>query len=642
MKSIVEVNEFLKNSTKKQIIEQLLIFDKAYHADASPLISDDYYDKIKDFLFQKDPKNSYFKRVGADEDNATPLPYWMGSLDKIKDDDKAFSRWTSKFPGSVVIADKLDGISAMIVKSPESFKIYTRGNGSVGSDITHLAEFIPSLLALKNKAMDYKIALRGELIISKKNFEKCKSINSELMNGRNTAAGIVNSKINNKSLLKYLDFVCYDLLEPNKQTLSESLEIVKSALGIKTVFWYSCNDKLELKSLYSSLLERKKGSEYDIDGLVITSNTKPYSIIPGKNPKHSIAFKSSQTSETAEVEIQEIEWNISKDKYLKPILIFKKAVVLAGVSIQKATGFNAGYIQKNKIGPGSVVEIIRAGDVIPHVHSVVSESPQGPQLPNQSIIPYEWTTTGVDIFATSENRESIIKRNVHFMKTLKVKHISDSTIAKLYDNGIKTIPNLLDVKFEALMKIDGIQEKTAQMIVNSMKSVIEKNTIQDLMHASNIFGRGIGKLKIAAIMNKYPDILLTAKNKLPTPEEIHSNVESIGVITATQFLGGISEFKNEFQNYLKNIHTVPTVVADTQQSPNKNIVGKVIVFTGVRNKELEDKIALNGGRVSNTINKNTSMLVTPSKTTKETTKIKSAIELGIPIVTIDEFEKLFI
>ena len=134
--------KYLKTKTKKEIINFLQDCDIAFFNTNKTLLNDDMYDLVKNYLKNLDPKNAYFKRVGADEDTKVKLPYWMGSLDKIKDDEKAINNWKKKYNGSAIVSDKLDGISCLFYKNNENINIYTRGNGVEGQDITHLRNYI--------------------------------------------------------------------------------------------------------------------------------------------------------------------------------------------------------------------------------------------------------------------------------------------------------------------------------------------------------------------------------------------------------------------------------------------------------------------------------------------------------------------
>ena len=96
-------------------------------------------------------KDKYLKRVGADVKNKVVLPYYMGSQNKIKDSEEEITKYQAKYPGLYTISDKLDGVSCLIVYTPGQIKMYTRGNGTEGQDISHLMGYVKEILPAKNE-----------------------------------------------------------------------------------------------------------------------------------------------------------------------------------------------------------------------------------------------------------------------------------------------------------------------------------------------------------------------------------------------------------------------------------------------------------------------------------------------------------
>ena len=169
--NIADINKdpigFIKKNKKKDIIEFLTKADDSFFNNDNDLIKDDVYDIIKDYLYKKYPKDNYFKRVGADVKNKVVLPYYMGSQNKIKDSEEELVKYKAKYTGPYIVSDKLDGVSCLIIYENNIIKIYTRGNGTEGQDITHILEYINGI----PKLVDADIAVRGELIISKSNWD---------------------------------------------------------------------------------------------------------------------------------------------------------------------------------------------------------------------------------------------------------------------------------------------------------------------------------------------------------------------------------------------------------------------------------------------------------------------------------------
>lgn len=620
----------LKTLNKKQIINLLEEFDTAFFNTGDTLVNDDIYDIVKEYLRKLDPKNAYFKRVGADEEHKVKLPFWLGSQDKIKDDEKEINKWVKKYPGQCVISEKLDGISCLVHYINKEIKIYTRGNGVEGQDISHIKDYIIGIIEIPKE--NYEYAVRGELIISRENWKKISHLGA---NARNVVAGAIHSKIINKEIMSNIEFVVYDVLKPRKK-LSESLNDTR-ILNFKTVK-HIIVDNISIDMLSTMLQEWRKISLYDIDGIVITQN-EVHNIIKGKNPKYSFAFKSILTHDKAEVIVNEVIWNVSKDNYLKPIIKFNE-VVVNDVKIKQATGFNGKFIETNKIGPGSRIIIIRSGDVIPHVHAILTPSANNKgQMP---LVEYIWSDNHVDIILKHEgkNREQDIKTFIYFMKTLGISNLGEGIITKIYDAGYDTLLKIINIKVEDLLKLEGFKEKMANKIVGSLKEI--KNTDCDiLMAGSNIFGRGFAIKKIKLIIDKYPFIVDNKKKALTLTIENLKEVEGIAEISAKQFIENLPKYYEFYESLGFKCKKVKEDVDESvaKKSANSKIKGKKFVFTGFRNKDYEQYIIDNEGTISTTISKNVSYLIVKSKD-DDSGKIKKANELNIPILSKEEFEKL--
>jgi len=610
-----------KQLNKKDLIELLIKADNQYYNTGEPIYDDDTYDEIKDYLRKLDKKNPYFKRIGADVDSKVKLPYFLGSQDKIKDDEKTLNKWISKFnkPLSYVIGEKLDGISCLLVVNKNKINIYTRGNGIYGQNINHIKDYINGIPDLK----DINIAVRGELIISRENWDKIKGGT----NARNVVAGAINSKILQKDILKLIDFVVYDVLEP-RNTILNSLKYA-SSLKFKVIKYINENSDLTIGNLYKLFKSWKDNSIYDIDGLVITHNDI-YKIKSGENPKYSFAFKSLQMHKEVEVVVNDIEWNVSKDKYLKPIIKFNE-IKLNGVNIKQATGFNADYIVKNVIGIGSRIIIIRSGDVIPHIKEVLSPSTNGkPLLPD---VKFKWNKKDIILDDNNKNREQDIKIYANFMKSLNIKGIGEGVITKLYDNSFDTLQKIINITKEELLNIDGIKEKSAENLLNALKEIKNKNCFE-LMVASNLLGRGLGEKKLNLLIEKYPFICKDQEKTLKLTVNDLKDINGFGDLTAKLIITNLKTFI-DFYNSL-NI----TNIEKKPQKINKNTkyLNNIYVFSGIRNKELETDIIANGGKVANTVTKKTNCLIVKNRD-DETTKVKNAILYNIPIITYDDFIK---
>lgn len=615
--------EYLKNHDTTKIAKQLKEASFQYYK-GTPVITDDIFDIMKNYLIEHDPKNPVLEEIGAvPPGEKIKLPHWTGSLDKIREDESALEKWKSKYTGNVVISDKLDGNSALVVYSSKGIKMYSRGDGYYGQDISHLVSLISGI---PKKIPFANFAIRGELIISKELWKT----KGKGANARNAVAGVMHSKHPDKELASIIDFVAYEQLQP-RASASDGMEVM-SEFGFKVPYNKMLKtEDLTMESLSKILMERREKSPYEVDGIVIVHDDDHNQIV-GKNPSYAFAFKSILTHEEAEVIVKEVIWNASKDGYLKPLIHFEP-VTLAGASIQKATGFNAQYIETHTIGPGSRIVIIRSGDVIPHIVRTLTKSASGkPSFPD---VPYVWNDTHVDIVLKDKSKASDvnIKRMTYFAKTLEMKGVGEGVIERMYKNGIDSIKKLLNVTVEELIKMEGFQRKSAEKVVNEIKESVAKADCLTFMDASNLFGRTIGEKKLKLIVTNFPKIL---EEYRPTELEL-SKVDGIGPTTAKQFLDGLEDF---FE-FMKDIGIPCNKPITKSVSTNSSLKDLVVVFTGMRDKELEEVIESRGGKISSTVSKKTSVVVAKDPS-DESGKVKTAKELGVEVIDFDTFRKKYI
>ena len=395
----------LTSISNNELIDIVQKLNYDYYIKGKSHLSDELYDFVKNELKNREPNNPLIDNIGVSKVYKTKLPHHMGSMDKIKSGDKSIINWLKKFNGNgYTISDKLDGISALYVKNEEGEKLYTRGDGKTGKDISYLIKFIKGL----NKNT-INTSIRGELIISKKNFKKIKS-DDKVMNVRNIVSGVINSKKPNLQFLKYIRFISYEVIIPDNLTSKEQFKFLNDQKFLTAFNIYKEN--IDNESLSKLLEERRENSDYDIDGIIVTDNNLHKRNVDG-NPKYSFAFKNIFTLNKIEVMVLNIEWNITKDKYLQPVVTFEP-IEINGVMVKRATGKNAKFIKDNNIGPGSKLLIVRRGDVIPHIEEVLSDSETGkPQMPEYD---YEWNKTEVEI---------VLKENINNKELVKITDIKN-------------------------------------------------------------------------------------------------------------------------------------------------------------------------------------------------------------------------
>jgi len=656
----MEILEALnKNATKTlekikadDLASALQLASDQYYNKGTPVISDAIFDIARERLEELAPNHPTLSSIGAPiQGDKVKIPYWMGSLDKIKDDAKTIEKWRKSYDGPYVISDKLDGNSGLLVINPGagSSIMYSRGDGEFGQDLSSILKYI------KIPTVKETCAVRGELIISKRNWDKIKEKGS---NARNVVAGTLHTSTPDKDIASKIDFVVYELIHP-KMSPSDGLAYMQEA-GFKVVHHDLIDNpsQIALDALSAMLTERRNQSPYEIDGIVVYQDIE-HKVIKGKNPKYAFAFKSVHTQQEAEVTVSSVEWTVSKHGLIKPVVHFP-IVNIGGVKIQRATGFNAAYIESNKIGPGARIVIIRSGDVIPYIVRTTTPASSGHGAFPEDI-PYEWTDTHVDIVVKDQidNKEIQIKTLEGFASKLDIPYLGPGTIAKLYAAGTTSLPKLMHLTADEILKVEGFQKTSADKLATSLAKVRDGVVCADLMAASNIFGRGLGSRKITPILQMYPDII--NKRTIPSKADI-MKVEGIAEKGAAAFIENLPKFfrladEMEIPCRLEKVKRTPattkaksstTEAAPPTPQPNapprpskKPLANLTIVFTGFRNKEWEELLESFGGKVGSTVSKNTSLVVAADPT-DNTGKILKANDLGVRVISKDQFEREYI
>jgi DNA ligase (NAD+) len=648
--------------TIKALEKELRKANDAYRI-GNPYMSDEIYDYVYDLLKEKDPTNTFFSEVGApvvDEKTKAVLPYKMFSLDKVKAEEKPLALWSSKFPGDIVVSDKLDGNSGLLYIKDKKISLFTRGDGYQGQDISYL---VPYISFFKNEEFknfilqNYKeFAIRGELILSKEDWKIIKGKYPELSNDRNTVAGTLNAKSPNYDILKKIRFVSYEWIygmnyagSPVGSFKPSDYFVFMEQLGLEVVHNEIVKD-VTVTNLSKILEDRRSRGSYVIDGIVVTQNL-PHIRDDTGNPKYSFAFKTLATQEQAEVVVLGIEWNISKDGLLKPLVLFPP-IELDGVIMRKATGKNAKFIEDNIIGIGSRVIITRAGGVIPDILKVTKPADSGkPGFPDKTS--FVWNENHVEIMinkiSLSDEAQDAwdLRRLIHFFVTLETEGVSEGVVTRLFEAGYDTVKDIINIKVSDLIQIEGFKERSAQKVRTSITNALVKASTLRIMKATNMFEGNIGEKKLKLIADVYPDILDKQKRMTPSIDGLLI-IPGIAFITAENFLASLPNFwnfveENGLLDYIeKDIQKSKQSVTKTESmsTEQKEFLRKTFVFSGFRNKEWEEKVTSAGGTVASGVTKKVNYLIVKDKD-ESSNKIEKAKELGIPILNIEEVQERF-
>lgn len=622
-----DVVTYCKTLDIKLLHQIKLYIDDIYYNTGEFVIDDDTYDILHDTLKQRDIH--YTVTVGTkirECENRVELPCWLGSMDKYKpEDESSIKKWMKTFDSSLgfIIEDKLDGVSCLIQIEKGITRLYTRGDGSVGGDISSISQYIHNIPSKRIK--NSTILVRGELIMKSSTFEQ--KYNKDYANARNMVTGLIGSKKYKKGL-NDIDFIAYEIIDEHvSMKPSEQLEYLDH-LGFTTVTRQIvrcfCTD-----TLIKQFIQSKEKSEYEIDGIIVQPNNV-YTRNKCGNPDYAFAFKMRLEKNILKTKVIRVEWNISKWGFLKPRVEIEP-VQLAGVTITWTTGFDAKFIVEKSIGPNAIIEITRSGDVIPYIVSVIKKADK-PSLPD---IAYKWNESHVDIYTEEYKDLMNIKRIASFFMEIGVKHVGEKIVEKLYVHGYDTLLKIIHASKEDFMEVEGFKIKRAERTWDNIHTNLKDVSLSTLLGGSGMLGFGIGTKKIAILLEHFPDIFEYYK-KNSEDEFINRiiSIEGFSSKTAQKIAKNIQR-ADEFIISLKDVVTLKDTT-ELISITEKTLQGKKIVLSGFRDKKIETDITNGGGKVMSAVSKQTSLLVIASMDNKESEKIVKARTLGIPIVTREQ------
>jgi len=625
---------YLQSLSENTICDFVKNADIYYYKHNISLLSDDQYDVLKQFALQKYPGNEILENghmnIVINKDKVD-LPYYMGSQEKIKPNTNSLKNWLKDYHGPYVLSSKLDGISALYYVENGKRCLYTRGNGYKGQDISHLIPYINGCGLADGGLADGGLAdggftIRGELLIRKDVFQD--KFSDTYKNVRNLIGGVMTTKKVEIDKWKSIDFVAYEVIKPSLNSSAQMKWIQSNGFNVVN---HRFVETIDNQSLSNLLLELRKTDYYNIDG-VIVSNDSIYERTDRKCPKHSFAFKMVLSDQIMESQVVDVIWTPSKDGYIIPRIQIVP-VEIGGATITFASAHNAAFIYKNNIGIGSVVQMVRSGDVIPKILKVVKPSDK-PKMP---VVSYVWNSSGVNILLEEIDSNHFVqmKNILYFMKMTDVPYFGEGNVRKIFKEGYNTIHKILNMKLADFLKIPGFKEKMALKMIQALEEKIKTCSLSELMVGSNIFGRGLGIKKAKLILKYYPTVLVSDASCDEKIERILS-IGGFALKTAQMFVPHITtfiQFLKENNLTYKLVDFIDSNTSNTSNTSNNNVLNnKKIVMTGFRNKDLEKLIVDSGGDVVNTVSKNTFILLVDSLNSTSSKVIK-AKKLGISIMT---------
>ena len=550
-----------------------------------------------------------------------------------------------------VVETKIDGLSAALEYVDGKFvRGATRGNGLVGEDVTEnlkTVKTIPQELSEK-----INITVRGEVFISKKNFEKMNQEREEneeelFANARNAAAGSLRQLDSNITKKRPLDIYIFNVQKIEGKEFNSHFEeleyLSKLGFNVNPVRIY-CDNIEEVKKAINKIGEDRESLTFGIDGAVVKVDDLKLREIMGttsKVPKWAIAYK--YPPERKETILKDIVCQVGRTGVITPMAILEP-VKVAGSTISKTTLHNEDFIKEKGLKIGDTVIIQKAGDVIPEIVEAVISKRTGEEKDFE--MPRVCPVCGAE--AVREEGEAAVRctgiecpaklyRNlVHFVsrEAMNIDGLGESIIEILLEKKmIANIADIYDLKFEDIASLKKNGRKFAQNLIDSINAS-KQNDLYRLITALGIRHVGTKAAKILAKRYENMDNLLEA-----TIESLNQ-VEEIGPIVANS----IREFfeQEQTKDLLKRLKEAGINMSRLKEDDGDDrFSGKTFVLTGTLEKysreEASNLIEKFGGKTSSSVSKKTSYLLAGEDAGSKLTKAQS---LGVQIISEEEFNKM--
>lgn len=594
------------------------------------LMDDPVFNSVEDALASIDPDNKILSTVGSEEainkKLKVKLPFFMASLRKGKPDG-SMHKWLDDHPGPYVLSFKYDGVSLLCVYKPNKpVKVYTRGKNNIGGDISFLAPYlkIPQVLP-------YELVVRGEAVMTEAKFKKWeRQIGSEEKNKYSNARGMVAGITNRTSAhpgLADIDVIMYDVYVPRYKPSMFFPKLKAAGFHPATSMTVT---NLTVQKLQSLLKQARSKAGYAVDGIVVVQDKK--NPIAESYPDHAVAFKDEGQQEVAKVKITKVDWGHGRTGIWFPT-IFYEPVKLGGVICKQVSAKSGQYIYDNKLGPGAVIEIIRSGDVIPKIVGVVRQA-KAPQMPN---VEYEWRGANIYSKAAAPGNERTLEQKIktlsHFFASIGVERFKGATIAKFVEAGHDTVRKIIQMPAHKFTSVPGCSPKVLQGVMEQIDNAITDIDLPVLMAASSMFGGGFGVTLCQDIVRAIPNIM-----------EIYDHPDLVSKVAAVDNFGPqrAKQFAANLARFVKWVNSVPQItwrVPAPKRAIKGKLTGQVVVFTKIRDAQLESQIKATGGEIGGSVTGKTTVVIAPAG--ESSTKLDAARAKGIPVLTIDQFRKKF-
>ena len=640
----------------KELVELLNKAGKAYYQEDREIISNYEYDKLYDELEALEKETgitlagSPTVSVGYEAVNALPKETHetpMLSLDKTKEIEVL-----KNFVGNqkTVLSWKMDGLTIVLTYQDGKLKkAVTRGNGVVGEVITNNAKVfknVPLQIAYQGE-----LILRGEAIISYSDFEKIneqiEDVDAKYKNPRNLCSGSVRQLNNEITAKRNVYFYAFSLVRAEGVDFNNSRACQFEWLKTQgfDIVEYRMVDSKNLEETIQYFSDKISTNDFPSDGLVALYDDIAYGDSLGstaKFPRNAFAFK--WKDEIRETTLKEIEWSPSRTGLINPVAIFEP-VELEGTTVSRASVHNISILKELELGIGDRIEVYKANMIIPQIAENLTRS-RNLTIPEFCPVCKEKTKiqksndVEVLICTNPECQAKKIKSFTLFVSrdAMNIDGLSEATLEKFILNGfIKEFGDIYELEHykDAIIEMDGFGEKSYENLMDNIKKS-SHTTLPRLVYALGIANIGVANAKVLCKEFDYD-----LQKLMQADEETISQIEGIGSVIAKSVT---DYFKNE-ENQRKLEHLLTHLTFEEMKIETGNpLSGKQFVITGSVNQfenrsAMKEFIEKRGGKVTGSVSKKTDYLIN-NDTESSSSKNKKAKELGIPILSEEDFLKL--
>lgn len=639
----------------KSLVEQLNICRDEYYNKNNPSVSDEDYDKLFDELSKLEKQsgivlsNSPTQSVGYEVKSKLlkvthDIP--LLSLDKTKNLDDI-----KKFMGNqeCLVMLKYDGLTVkLIYEDGILIQASTRGNGTVGENITHNARTfknIPLTISCKNR-----LVITGEAIIHKDDFEKINATlddKDKYKTPRNLSAGSVRQLDSSICANRFVYFMAFDVLEGlNSNSKTKNLDTLIS-YGFQTERYFKLpNKEYSLEKCIEILQETATEHAIAIDGIVIRYDDIEFSKKQGKTSHHyndGLAFKFNDEAQTST--LKSVEWQVSRNGNLTPVAVFD-TVIIDGTEVSRASLHNISMIETLELGIGDSISVIKANMIIPQIVENFTRSnnlsiPKKCPICNGDTQIKQLNETKVLTCSNSKCGGKFIQKFVHYTSKacMNVDGLSEAIITKFIENGflksIEDIYTLDDFAFD-IVDLDGFGDKSYKKIWNSIQN--SRNCkLENFLNALGINQIGISASKVIS------------KHFCGSWDSFYSAVKENFDFTSLTDFGEVADISiKEWFSNSENISMVEKIVPylnfeemNIETITDNPFLDKTVVVTGTLQNysrdSIKEKLESLGAKVTGSVSKKTDYLIAGEKAGS---KLDKANSLGITVLTEQDFEKL--